>query len=51
MNGMSAIGYLFILIMWGSEFAANISNNIGISDTLIGQFSTNGLASLGYSYW
>lgn len=41
------------LIMWGSFYGANISENIGIADTTDknSPYSSDGLADLGYSYW
>jgi hypothetical protein len=42
---------LLVMILWGSKFAATLSDNIAYSETITGIFSSQGQASLGMSYW
>jgi len=41
------------LIMWGSLFGSSITENVAITDTLDknANFTSEGLASNGFSYW
>jgi clarin len=52
-NGIAAGLCSLTMIFWGSLFAIFITNNIGITDTLttIGHYSSDDLASLGFSFW
>lgn len=52
-NGIAAGLVLLTMIIWLSLHLIFISNNIAITDTLGVEaiYSSNGLASLGFSYW
>lgn len=52
-NGITAGLALLTIILWGSLFAANLSDNIAITDTLRkeARFTSEGLATLGISFW
>lgn len=49
-NSVAAVLYFFVLILWGVEYALYAKNNVGLVETLKGQYS-NEAADLGYSYW
>jgi hypothetical protein len=42
---------LLVMILWGCQFAATLSDNIAYSETITGIFSSQGQAGLGVSYW
>lgn len=42
---------LLVMILWGSQFAATLSDNVAYSETITGIFTSRGQASLGVSYW
>lgn len=50
-NGIAVGCTLLVMILWGSQFAATLSDNIAYSETITGIFSSQGQASLGVSYW
>lgn len=51
LNASSSAGYAMVLITWGVQFATRIGDNFGVYETLKGNLTSRGLASLGYSYW
>ncbi|GAB0089069.1 uncharacterized protein DMENIID0001_035480 [Sergentomyia squamirostris] len=50
-NGLSIIFTMLTLILWGVLFATSVRFNIAVRQTLIGNMSSDGLASLGFSFW
>ncbi|XP_053681845.1 uncharacterized protein LOC128732588 [Sabethes cyaneus] len=52
-NGIVIGATLITMILWGALFGTQLSNNIGITDTLtpVAPYSSTGLAALGASYW
>lgn len=50
-NGIACVLLFLVLLLWGIHFGTTISKNIAIRDTIVGDWSSDGLASLGYSYW
>ncbi|XP_059617269.1 clarin-3-like [Phlebotomus argentipes] len=52
-NGLSIAFSAITLILWGSLFATSIRFNIAVRHTLVSgsTLSSDGLASLGFSYW
>ncbi|XP_055585041.1 uncharacterized protein LOC129737899 [Uranotaenia lowii] len=52
-NGIAIGATLLTMILWGALFEDSITTNISITDTLTSEapYSSEGLASLGYSYW
>lgn len=52
-NGFACASCLLTIIFWTSLYLIFISKNVAISDTLkvIGHYSSEDLASLGFSFW
>ncbi|XP_052867317.1 uncharacterized protein LOC128273405 isoform X2 [Anopheles cruzii] len=52
-NGAAIGASALSLILWGSLFASTLTENIAVTDTLTIQlpYNSEGLASLGFSYW
>lgn len=52
-NAIAAVLCCLTMIFWSSLYFIFIADNIGITDTLrsIAHYSSNDLASLGYSFW
>ncbi|XP_067012029.2 clarin-3 isoform X2 [Anabrus simplex] len=50
-NGAAAFLDLLVLILWGSQFAVTLTDNVAVADVIKGDYTSSGLASLGYSYW
>jgi len=50
-NGISAAFVLLGMIMWGVEFATRLRKDAAISNTLSGDYDSEGMGSLGISYW
>ncbi|CRK86183.1 CLUMA_CG000099, isoform A, partial [Clunio marinus] len=52
-NGITLVMCGLTMIIWGSFFIIDVSNNIGITYTLQtkANYSSTGLAKIGYSFW
>ncbi|XP_058840204.1 uncharacterized protein LOC131695725 [Topomyia yanbarensis] len=52
-NGVVMGATLMTMVLWGALYGSQLSDNIGITDTLtpVAPYSSAGLASLGTSYW
>jgi hypothetical protein len=40
-----------VMVLWGVQFAITLSDNVAYSETIMGDFTSEGQASLGMSYW
>jgi len=50
-NGIAMFFELLVLILWGIQFHKKLSHSVLWREELVQQWSSDGLASLGYSYW
>jgi hypothetical protein len=42
---------LLVMILWGVQFANTLTDNVAYSETITGEFISEGRAGLGVSYW
>lgn len=50
-NGIAAGCTLIVMILWGAMFAITLTDNVAYSQTISGEYTSQGQASLGVSYW
>ncbi|XP_065351608.1 uncharacterized protein LOC135946993 [Cloeon dipterum] len=50
-NACAAFSIGLALIIWGCHFGVDLTSNAAIAESITGTLSTNGLASIGYSFW
>lgn len=50
-NGVAFLSDLLAIILWGVMFSMDVKRNIPTYQTFNGEFTTENLARLGYSYW